>query len=130
MNGLQGVSQNSGWIVSVFLVMSALFVALLRKKKRAAAREEKARAFSEPQAKASVPPDEGKVDEKKSPLDIPGAIALYQPLIDSIGERFELVELYRLAREKDLPHPHLTITYLQHAGVLVSTGDGLYSWKP
>jgi len=28
----------------------------------------------------------------------------------------------------DLPHPHLSIKYLQEAGVLVPQGDGTFTW--
>ena len=118
------------WIVFGLLALAALLLAILYKKKSAAALQRKAQGASERQVRPMISSEGEKTEEKKSTLDIPSAIERYQPLIDSLKDPFELRDLYQLAREKDFPHPHLTITYLQHAGILVPAGEGAYHWKP
>jgi hypothetical protein len=64
------------------------------------------------------------------PTDIASAINLYQPLIDALEQPFELAHLYERATQEGLPHPHLTLSYLRQAGLLVPQGEGLFTWHP
>lgn len=54
---------------------------------------------------------------------------LYQALSEELGDPFDLVKLYRLAYQDNLPHPHLTLRSLREAGLLVPAGEGTFSWK-
>jgi hypothetical protein len=57
--------------------------------------------------------------------------SIYQPLIGQLKEPFKLSQLFEIANKKDLPHPHLSIQRLQEADLLVSQGDGTFTWhKP
>ncbi len=51
------------------------------------------------------------------------------PLIEQLGDSFELKELYVKCQENNLPHAHLSIRTLRQAGKLVSQGDGVFTWK-
>ena len=53
----------------------------------------------------------------------------YGPLIEELDESFELAQLFEIAKDKDLPHPHLSINRLREAGVLVAQEDGTFTWK-
>lgn len=53
---------------------------------------------------------------------------VYKECAASLGEIFQLSELYRSSEESGLPHPHLTIKALREAGLLVPEGNGLFKW--
>ena len=54
--------------------------------------------------------------------------SIYRPLVEQLNQPFELLQLYEISNKMDLPHPHLSIKYLQQAGVLVPQGDGTFTW--
>ncbi len=64
----------------------------------------------------------------KWPTDIREQLKLYQPVIDELDPSFSLTELYALANKNNLPHPHLTISEFRRSGILVSFGEGIFSW--
>lgn len=64
------------------------------------------------------------------PEDINSASAIYITLTADLGEAFSLIDLHRKSKEVGLPHPHLSINRFREAGVLVSLGDGRFSWQP
>ena len=64
----------------------------------------------------------------KWPTDIREHLKLYQPVIDELESSFPLAELYALANKHNLPHPHLTISEFRRSGILVSFGEGIFSW--
>jgi len=72
-------------------------------------------------------------DEKSStdtfPLNPSEAVQFYLPLIEQMGEEFQLSDLYLLARGKNLPHPYLTINSFRQTGFLLPKGDGIFSWN-
>ena len=53
----------------------------------------------------------------------------YEPLVDQLKEPFTLSQLFEVARQNDLPHPHLSIQRLQEAGILAAAGDGTFTWN-
>jgi hypothetical protein len=63
------------------------------------------------------------------PSDINEAARLYHPLVEKLGQPFQLVQLYEVSRKKGFPHPHLTISLLRQAKVLVPEGDGVFIWN-
>ena len=64
------------------------------------------------------------------PADAAEIARIYQPLIDEIGDTFQLKSLYSVSRQKGFPHPHLTISFLRRANFLVPKGQGLFKWNP
>jgi hypothetical protein len=53
----------------------------------------------------------------------------YGPLVEEIGDAFELTQVFEIAKENDFPHPHLSINRLREAGILVAQEDGTFTWK-
>lgn len=53
---------------------------------------------------------------------------VYKECAKTLGEVFQLSELYRSSEENGLPHPHLTIKALRESGLLVPEGNGLFKW--
>ncbi len=69
---------------------------------------------------------------KPAPLSEEGIqkiAGVYKECAKSLGEVFQLSELYRASEENGLPHPHLTIKALRESGLLVSQGNGLFKWN-
>ena len=55
-------------------------------------------------------------------------VSIYRPLVEQLNEPFELMQLYEITNKMDLPHAHLSIKFLQEAGILVAQGDGTFTW--
>ncbi len=55
--------------------------------------------------------------------------SIYRPLVGQLKQPFDLPQLFEISNKMDLPHPHLSIKYLQQAGVLVPQGDGTFTWE-
>ena len=53
----------------------------------------------------------------------------YGPLVENMGESFDLTQVFKIAKENDFPHPHLSINRLREAGILVAQDDGTFTWK-
>ena len=83
--------------------------------------------------------DERPVESVPSPQKMPGPVescptdlkvqaALFEPMIEELASNFPLTELYAQAKEYNIPHPHLSISALREATILVPLGDGVFSW--
>lgn len=53
----------------------------------------------------------------------------YEPLVAQLKKPFALSQLFEAAKQKDLPHPHLSIQRLQESGILIAEGDGTFKWN-
>jgi hypothetical protein len=56
-------------------------------------------------------------------------IPIYRPLVEQLDDPFELSQLYQISQKMDLAHPHLSIRQLWEANVLISQGDGTFTWN-
>jgi Na+-transporting methylmalonyl-CoA/oxaloacetate decarboxylase gamma subunit len=134
--GVANIAANNGWsmaLLGIGIVMTGLIILSLaisqihklvdfwenRKKKAAEA------PVAEPPAAEKTEP----AHTDACPINIDELAALYQPLTEPLGSPFELKELYRVASESDLPHPHITIRCFREAGLLTMVNEGLFSWK-
>ncbi|MBT3310711.1 MAG: OadG family protein [Desulfobacterales bacterium] len=132
--GLQNISDNNGWamaIVGAITVFSGLvilaltisqlpnLILLLEKFKKT----NKVDEISE--TPTSLKPD---VQEYLS-TDINKVANLYRPLFEKLGDSFPLSALYDLSQKEKLPHPHITITSFREADILISKGDGIFTWN-
>ena len=134
--GIANIAANNGWAMASLgagIVMSGLIIlslAISQIHKLVDVwekRKEKATA-----APAAEPPAETKpapVETAACPINLDELAVLYQPLTEPLGSPFELKELYRLAGEANLPHPHITIRCFREAGLLTMEDKGLFSWK-
>lgn len=54
---------------------------------------------------------------------------LYQVLIDDLGQPFRLQDLYASARQKGYPHPHLSISKLRQAQIMMTQDAERFTWQ-
>jgi hypothetical protein len=87
--------------------------------------------------KAPPPAENSEIETKpkmivpdKLPADLGAASTIYISLTEDLGEAFNLIDLHQKSKEIGLPHPHLSINRFREAGVLVSVGEGRFSWQP
>jgi len=83
--------------------------------------------------KQAKPDDEQKAEEaeyKEHHMpEIDELVSTYEPLVEQLGESFELTQLFEIAKKTDVPHPHLSISHLREAGILVAREDGTFNWN-
>lgn len=135
MNGLEAINSCNGWsmaIVGASIVFSGLIVlsfAISQLKKVIAYIEGKpvvqgdeAMDNATPQAKPAKP-----AVPHHDLEDLDQVFYFYQPLFQKLGDTFPLSELYRLTRDDNFPHPHLTIKHFRQANILIPVGDGNFT---
>ena len=139
MYGIEAITANNGWVmaaVGALIVFSGLvilsftiaqlhkLVDLWEKKDSFLKRNQTTLAanHTESQPAGQFP--------RRLPTEISEVASLYQPLVDELGEPFQLSELHEASRLAGDPHPHLTITALRSANILVPRGDGVFIWNP
>ncbi len=139
MTGFEAISHHNGWMMAalgitiVFTGLAVLSFVISQLPKLFALFEKKsagAGSVSEPEG---VSPTSEKTMEIAPPIEStdPAAIAKQiEPLVSTLAEPFQLSDLYRLCRENDLPHPHLSLSWLQREGFLHPQGEGAFTWKP
>jgi hypothetical protein len=132
--GLQAISDNNGWAMAgvgaltVFsgLVVLALTISQLHKIIQFWDNfnnpDEVDKSIEEPTS------SEPAVQEYFS-SDINKVAKLYRPLFEKLGDSFPLTALYDLSQKEKLPHPHITITSFREADILISEGDGMFTWN-
>ena len=138
--GFANIAANNGWSMAILgagIVMTGLIIltlAISQIHKLVEFWENRKRKASLKMSQA-LAPDQA-VDKSASsplsaqgPIDLDALASLYQPLTNLLGSPFELKELYRLAAESNLAHPHITIRCLREAGILTMEGQGLFSWN-
>jgi len=130
--GLEAIQASNGWamaitgaiIVMVGLTILSFIISQLhriidivdnRKSKKLNARNQA--EISEPQP---VLPSLSNLSETMN---------RFKPLTQKIGDPFDLTALFQIFIHHGDPHPHLTIRSLREQGYLISTGEGLFSWK-
>ena len=55
---------------------------------------------------------------------------MWSPLFNKLDDPFELSQLYKLAAQEDMPHPHLSITRLREENLLIPDGNRKYTFAP
>lgn len=137
MYGFEAITAYNGWSMAIAgasivfggLVILALVISQLHK--LLAIWENKGNFFNR-NKRTSVNSTEEVLDlnlPERFPSDINEAARLYHPLVEKLGQPFQLVQLYEVSRKKGFPHPHLTISLLRQAKVLVPEGDGVFFWN-
>ncbi len=66
---------------------------------------------------------------KQFPSDINEIANLYKPLIEELGETFYLTDLYEISKKYDFPHPHITLAAFRDSQILISHGEGVFTWN-
>ncbi len=138
MYGIEAITAHNGWaqaLTGAIIVMSGLTILSI-----VISFLPKLAAFFEADQKPSVSlaqPPLKQVSQRPSleppvtaPLqDLSATADRYAGLTEPLGDSFQLIELYRLFDEKDLPHPHLTIKSFREAGLILPAGEGRFAWK-
>ena len=133
MYGLAAIQQANGWAMaaagaSIVLVGLAVLSFLISMIPRLTGLfEEKAPPPVETVETATKPK---MIVPDKLPQDLGAASTIYISLTEDLGEAFNLIDLHQKSKEIGLPHPHLSINRFRDAGILVSVGDGRFSWQP
>ena len=137
MFGFENITANNGWAMAVvgattvFLGLIILSFVISQIHKILKLWEQKDQFFN--RNKQQAQPEEPKTI--KAPVSIQRHLpsekeltSIYRPLVDQLKQPFELLQLFEISNKMDLPHPHLSIKYLQAAGILVPQGDGTFTW--
>jgi len=135
--GFENITANNGWAMAVVgasivflgLVILSFVISQVHKilnlweqRDEFLNRYKKQAQIEEPKKiKASVP------IQRHLPT-VTDLTSIYRPLVEQLKQPFDLLQLFEISNKMDLPHPHLSIKYLQQAGVLVPQGDGTFTW--
>lgn len=133
MYGLAAIQQANGWamagagacIVLIGLAVLSFLISMIPR--LTGFFEDKAQPPIEKSEMATKPK---MIVPDKLPEDLDAAATIYISFTEDIGETFDLIDLHRKAKAVGLPHPHLSINRFRDAGILVSVGDGRFSWQP
>ncbi len=82
-----------------------------------------------PGTKPSAPSDRPEYPPV-SPCNIDKIVQMWSPLFNKLDDPFELSQLYKLAAQEDMPHPHLSITRLREENLLIPDGNRKYTFAP
>ncbi len=127
--GLEAISHYRGWAVAAtgaIIVFSGLLILSLiisQLHKLVALLEKSPQSLEDAPAEATIS------KASSDPLDIGSLLSHYLPLLEALDTEFQLAELYRLAQEHQLPHPHLSIRRLREADKLVFLGNGFFRYQ-
>ena len=137
MFGFENISANNGWAMAVvgativFLGLVILSFVISQVHKILKFWEQRDELFNRNKKKAQIKESQ----TIKAPIllqrHLPSAkelASIYTPLVEQLKQPFNLLQLFDISNKMDLPHPHLSIKYLQEAGVLVPQGDGTFTW--
>ena len=138
MFGFENITANNGWAMAVvgasivFLGLVILSFVISQVHKILKLWEKRDEFFNQDKKLAQI--------EEPKPAKAPASIqhrlpsvqeltSIYRPLVEQLNQPFDLLQLFEISNKMDLPHPHLSIKYLQQAGVFVPQGDGTFTWN-
>lgn len=132
MYGLDAINAYNGWaqafagacIVLAGLAVLSFIISLFPKFVGVFEKDE----MATPAPSAEPEPVPARSVATEIPVDMDDAADLYGPLIATLGEEFQMRDLYTLFREQNLPHPHITIRNFWNAGLLKQTDTGAFLW--
>ena len=137
MFGFENITANDGWAMAVvgasivFIGLVVLSFVISQVHKILKFWEQRDAVFNQNKKQAQI--EEPKT--VKAPLvqqhhlpTVKELASIYRPLVEQLKQPFDLVQLFDISNKMDLPHPHLSIKYLQEAGILTPQGDGMFTW--
>jgi len=133
MYGLEAISHNNGWAISVvgviivFTGLVTLSLVIRIFPKIIALIEGNGKQKSQPKEAHQTTSQPNKPEQ---PVDssIKEAVRQYHYLISWMGEPFSLPRLVELAQKRGLDRPHATISKMIHASVIQPDGKGYFLW--
>ena len=141
MYGIEAITANNGWaqaIIGTIIVMSglAILAMVISFLPKIVALFEGSSAdpspIPHPKKAETATVDEVSFNDLSHSFlatDTEEIAKIYHPLIQSLGDSFELGTLHKVLKEKNHPHPHLTIKTFKEAGLIFSVGNGIFAWK-
>jgi hypothetical protein len=130
MYGLEAINAANGWsmaLVGILIVFTGLSLLsfVISQLHKFLPIEEK----TDERPVESVPSPQQKPGAvEKCPTDLKVQAALFEPIVEELASNFPLTKLYAKAKEHNIPQPHLSISALREATILVPLGDGIFSW--
>ena len=131
MFGIENITNNNGWAMAVvgattvFLGLVVLSFVISQIHIILDLWENRGKRHAHPEKPLK---DEGPAFQEQRLPTASELCSIYTPLVGQLKEPFQLVQLFEKTQEMDLPHPHLSIKYLQEAEILVAQGDGTFIW--
>ncbi|MGD9175715.1 MAG: OadG family protein [Desulfobacterales bacterium] len=138
MFGLENITNHNGWaiaavgasIVFMGLVVLSLVISQIHRLLNLWEDREKVISRFKQQPAAVKLQETAEIDYGDQRLpSVEQLIEAYRPLIENLEEPFKLSQVFEIANENDMPHPHLSIQHLQEADVLLAQGDGTFTWN-
>ena len=137
MFGFENITANNGWSMAVvgasivFIGLVVLSFVISQVHKILKFWEQRDEFFNRYKKQAQI--EEPKtikapVSRQRRLPSVNELTSIYRPLVEQLKQPFNLLQLFEISNKMDLPHPHLSIKYLQEAGVLVPQGDGTFTW--
>lgn len=132
MFGFDNIAANNGWAIAVvgavivFLGLVVLSFVISQIHRILEFMEKKDAPPEAADKPPSVPAPAPRTQYMPSASEL---VPIFRPLVEQLSEPFELSQLYELSNKMDLPHPHLSIKQLWEAKVLISRGDGTFTWN-
>jgi hypothetical protein len=136
--GIENITNNNGWamaavgasIVFAGLVVLSFVISQIHKILHLWENKEKYLNRFKKQAPADDADEfDTLIYEERHLPEVDELVRTYSPLAEKLQEPFKLSELFEIANQADMPHPHLSIQALQEADVLVPQGDGTFTWN-
>ena len=137
MFGFENITANNGWAMAVvgasivfigLVVLSFVISQVHRILKLCEQRDEFLNRYKK-QAQIEEPKTiKAPVSIQRHLPSVKELTSIYRPLVEQLKQPFDLLQLFDISNKMDLPHPHLSIKYLQEAGVLAPQGDGTFTW--
>ena len=138
MFGFENIAANNGWAMAVVgasivflgLVVLSFVISQVHKILKLWERRDEFLDRDKKQAQIEKPkPIKMAVPVQHHLPSVKELTSIYRPLVEQLKQPFDLPQLFEISNKMDLPHPHLSIKYLQQAGVLVPQGDGTFTWE-
>jgi hypothetical protein len=136
--GIENITANNGWAMAVvgasivFTGLVALTIVISQIHKLLELWEEREKYLKRFKRQTPIQDEEKTEASAQKEHHVPSLDELagtYGPLVEQLEEPFELSQLFEIAKNKDLPHPHLSIKRLREAEILVAHEDGTFTWK-
>jgi len=136
--GFDNITANNGWamafvgatiVFSGLVVLSFVISQIHKVLNLWDKRDDRAARAKDVQRKGKAQTDAGPVYRERRLPNVDELVIVYRPLVEGLKQPFELVKLYELANQMDLPHPNLSINRLREANILVAQADGKFTWS-
>ncbi len=136
MTGLEAISANNGWVISVlgisivFSGLTLLSITIAQLHKFLDMWERRTDYYDRFKKRFRKTKEQDQLEEcSVLPFDITESAKNFKMLADHIGEPFPLPKLLRFAKKCGLAHPHSSLNALILSGAIKPDDEGYYYWN-